>query len=351
MIHVAVDLGSRKSQVCVRAADGQILREAKIETKALKAFFQQQEKSRVVLETSSEAFKVADHATSAGHEVKVVPSTLAPSLGVGQRGVKTDKRDARNLSMTSCRMESLPSVHVPSMAARERRAMITQRAALISIRTMMVNSVRGWARTQLLTIKSGKTSSFPQRAREAALAEPEGLPSYIERTLLTLDEVNRQIEAADAELEALAERDPICVRLMTMPGVGPVTAVSFRARIDDVSRFRSAHSVEAYLGLTPGEDSSGMKDQHRLGITGAGPAQVRTVLVQAAWSAFRTRPNDPMVAWARSLVEEKKKKPQVAICALARKMSGILYAMWRHELDYDPAYKPKAAQPNSNEQQ
>jgi transposase len=336
MNHVAVDLGSRKSQYCVRSQDGQVLQEAKVETKALGVLFGQLEKSRVVLESCSEAFKIADLASSAGHEVTVVPATLAPSLGVGQRGVKTDRKDAQNLSMASCRLETLPTVHRPSALARDRRALITHRATLISGRTMFVNSVKGWARAQLLKIPSGPTSSFPKRAREAALAEPEGLPSYIERTLKMIDELNVQIAEANAELMELAEKDEICSRLMSTPGVGPVTAMSFRAAVDKIERFKSAHALEAYLGLTPGESSSGMKI-NRLGITHAGPAKVRTALVQAAWSAYRTRPNDPMVQWARKLAE--KKPVQVAIVALARKMGGILFALWRDSATYNPAYQ------------
>ena len=115
-----------------------------------------------------------------------------------------------------------------------------------------------------------------------------------------------------------------------------MTAMSFRAAVDDVKRFKNAHALEAYLGLTPGESSSGMKT-NRLGVTKAGPARVRTALVQAAWSAYRTRPHDPMVQWARKLAE--KKKPQVAITALARKMSGILYAMWRDGTTYSPTHQ------------
>jgi transposase len=251
--------------------------------------------------------------------------------------VKTDRRDAQNLSMASCRIEKLPSVHRPSAMVRDRRSMLTHRATLIAARTMFVNSVKGWARAQLLTIPSGKTSTFPQRMRDAALAEPEGLPSYIERTLQTLDELNKQIELADAELAELANKDETCARLMSMPGVGPVTSMSFRAALDDVKRFTSAHAVAAYLGLTPGESSSGQKT-HRLGITGAGPTKVRTALVQAAWAAWRTRPHDPMVQWAKTLAERKPK--QVAITALARKMAGILYAMWRDGTTYNPAYQP-----------
>lgn len=338
MNHVAVDLGLRKSQYCVRSADGQVLSEAKVETKALKGVFAQWEKSRIVLESCAEAFTIADHASSSGHEVSIVPATLAPSLGVGQRGVKTDKRDAQNLSMASCRMERLPSVHRPSTVARDRRAMLTHRATLVATRTMLVNSVKGWARAQLLSIRSGDTSTFVQKARDAALAQPEGLPSYIERTLVVLETLSSQIEEADEELEELAKKDDICRRLMSMPGIGPVTSMAFRAAIDDVSRFKSAHAVESYLGLTPGEDSTGTtRENRRLGITRAGPPRVRMALVQAAWSAYRWRPTDPMVQWAKKLAE--KKPVQVAITALARKMAGILFALWRDSTTYDPAHQ------------
>lgn len=334
MNHVAVDLGSRKSQLCVRTPDGHVVREAKVRTKELGKHFSSLGKSRVVLEACAEAFAVADMAVAEGHEVCIVPATLAPSLGVGHRGVKTDAKDAQNLSMASCRMEQLPSVHLPSARARDRRSMLTARTALISTRTMLINSVKGWARTQLLTIPSGATSSFPERLRAAALAEPAGLPEYIERILQVLEELNEQIAAADKELKRLSEADAVAQRLMSVPGVGPVTAVSFRATVDDISRFQNAHSVQSYLGLTPREDSSGMRVR-RLGITSAGSVRMRTALVQAAWSAYRTRPNDPMVVWARKIAE--RRPVQVAVVALARKMSGILFALWRDGTTYDPA--------------
>src|SRR5687767_10948975 len=115
MNHVAVDLSSKQSQFCVRTADGHLTNEAKVPNERLRDFFGGLEKSRIVLEACAEAFAVADWAVEAGHEVRVVPSTLAPSLGVGQRGVKTDKRDAQNLSLASARMAELPNVHLPSV--------------------------------------------------------------------------------------------------------------------------------------------------------------------------------------------------------------------------------------------
>lgn len=336
MNHVAIDLGARKSQFCVRDQGGTVLKEGRVETLGLPKLFEGLEKSRVVLESCAEAFAVADMATAAGHEVCIVPSTLAPSLGVGQRGLKTDKRDARNLSLASCRMEQLPTIHCPSPTTRDQRARLTAREGLVSARTQLVNVVRGWARTNLVTIPSGTTAAFPARAREAAEQSPSGLPDFIEQVLKALEALNEQIALANAQVEELAERDAACVRLMSMPGVGPITALSFRSALEDPGRFRSAQAVGSYLGLTPGEKSSGARTT-RLGITRAGSSRCRRVLVQAAWSAYRTSREDRMVQWARKLAE--KKPPQVAVVALARKMSTILYAMWRDGAAYNPAHE------------
>src|SRR6266850_3383191 len=118
MEHCAIDLGGRKSQVCVRASDGTILHESRPDTLALKEFLQGRPKSRVIVETCAEAFGIADAALALGHEVRVVSATLVRTLGVGARRTKTDRRDAQTLSEVSCRID-LPSVHVPGQRSRE----------------------------------------------------------------------------------------------------------------------------------------------------------------------------------------------------------------------------------------
>jgi len=336
MHHLAVDLGSRQSQVCLRSAEGEIQKEAKISNGSLEAAFASFPKSRVVVESSSEAFAVADLALKAGHEVNIVPAGLARSLGVGQRGVKTDKKDAQNLSMASCRMQILPQVHLPSIEARELRRVLTSRAQLVTARTGMVNSVRGWLRTELLRLhpETGP-QNFPKRIRELALSRESGLPEHIERLLKVIELLNEQVKAADLELEQLTQQHRTCQRLRTIPGVGSVTAATFFATLDDVRRFKSAHAVESYLGLTPGEKSSGEAIQRR-GITRAGSVRARTMLVQAAWGAWRSRPDDPMVKWAVKISTRRPK--QVAIISLARKMAGVMFALWRDDATYDPKH-------------
>lgn len=332
MQHVAIDLGGKESQLCVRGSDGQILLEQKVATRSLGLFLKRQPHSRVILETCAEAFHVADLALSSAHEVRVVPATLVRSLGVGARGVKTDRRDAQVLSEVSCRID-LPSVHVPSDVARQRRTLCGLRASLVSARTALINTARGWTRTQLLKTGPSTSATFPDRLRKAAMARPEGLPEALERVLKVVDSLNEQIALADEELKQLAETDPICDRLMSVPGIGPVTSMRFVAALDDVSRFPSAHAVESYLGLTPGEHSSSERKQ-RTGITKAGSAAVRGALVQAAWNLRRTRPLDPISVWATAV--EQRRGKFIATVAVARKLAGLLFAIWRDGSRYAP---------------
>jgi transposase len=329
MEHIAIDLGGRESQICVRAADGSVVDEKRCATKSLKNYLGGRPKARVIVETCSEAFGVADIAMTAGHEVRVVPATLVRALGVGSRGTKKDRRDAQILSEVSCRID-LPSVHVPAQESRRRKSMCGVRDSLVRARTQLSNCIRGWLRGQGQRIRSGSIETFPGRVRQAVTE----LPTFIERQLEIIDEVTKKVVAAEKELAEAARADATCRRLMTVPGVGPNTALRFVAALDEVSRFDGAHKVEAYLGLVPGENSSSER-RRRTGITKAGSPALRHTLVQAAWAARRCRRQDPLQIW--SLEVEKRRGKRVAMLALARKLAGILYAIWRDGTAYNPS--------------
>jgi transposase len=247
--------------------------------------------------------------------------------------VKNDQKDARVLSEVSCRIE-LPSVHVPTELARTLKSLSGSRELLIAMRTKVINNVRGWMRTQLLRLRSGTTTTFATRLRARLTTDQIEMPAHVERELIVIDELNRQLKAADRDLERIAREHPICKLLMTVPGVGPVTAVRFVAAIDSVERFSSAHHVQSYLGLTPGENSSSERQQ-KTGITKAGPRAVRRTLVQAAWVLLMTRPNEPMARWATQIATRRGRF--VAVVALARKLAGVLFAMWRDGTSYRSA--------------
>lgn len=333
MDHVAVDLGSKQSHFCVRSADGKVQKEARIATAKLGEWFLTLPQSRIILETCAESFLVADAAKAAGHEVRVVPSTLAPSLGVGQHGVKTDKRDCRALSMASCRVE-LGSVHIPSKQSREWKALCMFRDTQVQARTKLINTVRGWLRGMVLAPKRGTSSTFPKRVRE--LLAGTQIPDYVQRPLEEIELLTKHIQAADKEVEAITDKDEVTRRLMTVPGVGPITALRFRATVDDVKRFKEAHLLQSYLGLTPGEDSSSTRER-RTSITRAGPAAMRWTLVQAAWVIFRRAPESDMGAWALRVAQRRNRA--IAAVALARKLAGVLFAIWRDGTTFKASMK------------
>ena len=335
MNHVAIDLGGRESQIYVSASDGTVLEQKRMATLALKEMFRQMPHSRVIMETCSESLFVADAARECGHDVRVVPATLVRALGVGSRRTKNDRRDAQILCEASCRIE-LPSVHISSAKARHRKTLCNSREALVSARTQLVNCVRGWMRQTGNRLRSGGVESFTKRFHDKV---GDATPEAIKRLLTMIDELCDQIADADRQLDEEVKNDPVCQRLMSVPGVGPVTAARFTAQLDDCARFPDAHRVESYLGLVPGEDSSSDRKE-RLSITKAGSGRVRAALVQAAWSARRWRANDPMVRWC--LEVEKRRGKRVAVVALARKLAGILFALWRDGGVYNPLRGAKA---------
>ena len=333
MDHIAIDLGGTESQICIRSSDGNVIEETRWSTPRIASYLKKRPPSRVVMETSTEAFRIADCARELGHEVRVVPATLVPSLGVGARGVKTDRRDARILSEVSTRID-LPSVHIPSDVSRTWKSACTAREALVTSRTQLINTVRGWMRSHLLKTRSGTPATFPDRVRRVALATPNGLPDFIEHALGVIEILTDRIAFADKQLKDLACQHPVCQRLMTVPGVGPVTSLRFVAALDEVDRFPNAHAVQCYLGLVPGEHSSATR-KRRTGITKAGPPRVRWALAQAAWNFYRVRKLDPLARWAAEV--EKRRGRMVAMSALARRLAGVMYAIWRDGTRYEPA--------------
>jgi len=129
---------------------------------------------------------------------------------------------------------------------------------------------------------------------------------------------------------------------MSIPGVGPVTSLRFVAALDRIDRFPNAHAVQRYLGLVPGENSSASR-KRRTGITKAGPPRVRWALAQATWNFRRSNKLDPLVLWTAQV--EKRRGKMIAMTALARRLAGVMYAIWRDGTRYEPSrLRPGAAQ-------
>jgi transposase len=165
---------------------------------------------------------------------------------------------------------------------------------------------------------------------------PEHLRVAAGPLLEVLRVLDEQISRADEKLDEVARSEPLIKRLCLIPSIGPVTSMTFVALLGEFSRFASAKQVRAYLGLVPKEDSSGER-QHRGHITKAGNSRMRSLPVEVGWSILSSKKVEVqgLKQWALRIAQRRGKR--VAVVALARKLAGILYAMWRDGTRFDPS--------------
>lgn len=330
---IGMDLHKRESQVCIGHADGSITEQRIVTSRErFSAVLGSRSRARILLEASTESEWVAQHLEALGHEVIVADPNYAPMYATRSRRVKTDKRDARTL-MEACRAGAYRPAHRLSAARRHVRAELAVREALVRTRTRYVALAKALVRRDGLRVPSSAAERVGVHLEALPLAP--ALAGELAPLLTLLAPLNAAIAAADHRLAELEQTDPSVALLMTAPSIGAVTASALVATIDDITRFASAHGFEAYLGLVPGERSSG--ELRRIGpITKAGNRRARWLLVEAAWRILRSKDpaGAPLRAWARPIAA--RRGPRIAAVALARRLAGILYAMWRDGVAYDP---------------
>ena len=331
MMTIGVDLHKRESQLCFLAADGSVS-ERRIVTsrERFTAVLGDAPKAQVLLEASTESEWVAQHLESLGHTVIVADPNYAPMYATRTRRVKTDKRDARALA-EACRVGAYRPAHRLSDARRHVRAELAVRDALVRTRTRYIALAKALVRRDGLRVAGSESERVAMRI--AALDLSPALAAELAPLFRVLAPLNAEIAAADRRLLAQMAADPIVALLATVPGIGAVTACALVATIDDITRFQSAHQLEAYLGVVPGERSSG--EQRRVGrITKAGNARARWLLVEAAWRILRSRREETAALRAWTLAIATRRGKRIAIVALARRLAGIVYAMWRDGTPY-----------------
>lgn len=340
MEHSGIDVHKKQSQVCILTAEGELL-ERRIPTTpaAFAALLGDRAPAKVLLEASTESEWVARCLERLGHTVIVADPNFAPMYATRSRRVKTDVRDARALT-EACLLGAYRPAHRLSDAQRHVRARLAVRDALVRTRSRYIALLRALLRQRGWRVRSGKAESIAPRVLELRL--PGCLLSEVAPLLAVLRHVNAQLAYSDGAIAASTRGDLRVQRLQTVPYIGPVTAAAFVAALDEVTRFRHAHQVEAYLGLVPRELSSG-ETQRRGRITKTGNVRVRWLLVQAALSLRRSR--DPrttaLAMWANRIAARRGK--HIATVALARRLAGILYAMLRDGTDYCPQPALEAA--------
>ena len=322
-----LDVSLEETAICVVDDAGKVVREARAasEPEALVAFFETcgMTMARVGLEACSLSAWLHGGLTAGGIPAICIEARQAKAA-MGAMPNKTDRNDARGLAQI-IRTGWYRAVHGKSPACRSWRALLTARRMVLNKRRDVENGIRALLREAGLKVGTPSRKDFPGRVRELA-ADDLVLSSLSESLLAVVDVMTREVERLTKQVLDEVKVEPTCRRLMTVPGVGPLTALAFRATIDQPDRFRKSRDVGAHLGLTPRRYQSGETDvQGR--ISRCGDELARTALYEAAHSLLiRSTKWSALRAWGMNVA--KRRGMARARVAVARKLAVILHRMW-----------------------
>jgi transposase len=341
-LYVGMDVSLKETSICVVDGKGEIVSEGTVisEPTAIAAFVKAKAASakRIGLETGPTTTWLWHELRALGLPVICIDARHAKAA-LSLQINKSDRNDAYGLARI---MQAgwYKEVQVKSLPCHEIRAVLNSRAQLVKIKRDLENQIRGLLKNLGLRIGKAGGQAFRRRAEE--LVGEHRLLQEAVRPLLAVREVaRREIASLTRKLLALARDNDESRRSMTVPGIGPITALAFCAAIDEPSRFQRSRSVGAYFGLTPRRHASGEVEWTGR-ISKCGDAMVRTYLFEAA-GVLLTRVAHwcRLKAWGLRLVKRIGFKK--ARAAVARKLAVILHRMWRDGTDFIWSSKEAAA--------
>jgi transposase len=236
---------------------------------------------------------------------------------------KTDRNDARGIAQMM-RVGLYRPVHVKTLRSQKLRMLLTHRKLLQSKAIAVENDLRATLRNFGLKVGMVGTAKFEARIKEL-VENVADLAVLVEPLLVVRRALREQIGVLHRSVLAIVRDDEVCRRLMTVPGVGPVVALTYRATVDVPARFRRSKSVGAVFGLTCSRDQSGERDRPGA-ISRCGDEMMRAMLYEAAQSMLRSRKWSWLKAWAMQIARRRGIKR--AIVALARRLAVIMHRIW-----------------------
>jgi transposase len=329
-----LDVSLRSTHICVIDHQGELLAEGKTDSEVEDIVAFLEEVDVEITEVGLEAGTLTQYLTyglqSAGFEVVCMEARQVNAALSAMRN-KTDKNDARGIAqLLRCGWYS--RVHVKSIKSHQVRALLSSRKAVLAKCIDLEQEIRGLFKVFGIKLppRLGH-GAFDPKVRpliEADEALSHALLPMLDARLV----LYRTFRELDNRTRHMANENPVCQRLMTAPGVGFVTALTFKAGVDDPTRFKRSRTVAAHFGLTPRRFQSGEIDFDGH-ISRAGDAGVRSTLYVAA-NAMMTRSSQwsPLKAWGMKLAKTRGHKR--AVIAVARKLAVILHRMWIDETQF-----------------
>lgn len=337
-----LDVSERATHVCVVDATGDVTFQGKCKTtpEAIGALLLKRapELERVVLETGALAAWLVHSLRASG--VPVVCVCARQAHAAMQHGpVKSDRNDAHGLARLA-QTNWVKPVAVRSLAAHEAKALLTAREQLVAMRRTLANQIRGLMKPFGLLLGKVAAGKLAAKVRDLTADRP-GLLLALEPLLAIRERLSEQLAELDGRILATSKQDEVCRRLMSIPGVGCLTARAFMAVLDDPTRIRRSSDVGAYVGLVPRRWQSGEVDQSGH-ISRCGDTMLRHLLYECANVVIHvSRTPSRLKAWAEALVARiGAKKAKVA---LARKLAVLMHRLWVEGTVFDPTRGVEAA--------
>lgn len=323
--YVGLDVSKEETSFCVKDRDGKVLARGKTASDPEALFLAMREycvcPERLVMETGTLCHWLVRELRFYGLAVELIDARQAHAVMKLQHN-KTDANDA-DLLAEIARTGFYRPVAVKSEASQGLNLVLKARAQLVGQRRDMENTIRGLLSSLGHRFDRG-SSKFVVRVR-AILERHDDLGAAIEPLLRAHAGIASALECLDSKVMASAKADPDCQLLMTVPGVGPVTALAYQTVIDDPDRFTKSRAVGAYVGLTTRRNQSGEMDYSGR-ISKHGDAMLRSLLYEAANCLLTVvRRAHPLKDWARRI--KKRSGHKKACVALARKLAVILHRM------------------------
>lgn len=243
---------------------------------------------------------------------------------------KTDRNDARGIAQMM-RVNLYRPVHVKTLASQKHRALLRSRKLLQEKALAIESDIRGLLRNFGLKVGIVGAGRFEARVRDLIEALPD-LGEVFRVLLAARQKLREAFSQLHRKVLGIVRDDAVCMRLMTIPGVGPVTSLAFISTIDIPTRFRSSRAVGPVLGLTPMLKQSG--ESHRIGrVSLCGDGMMRGLLYEAAQAMLtRVKKWSWLKAWAMNLAKRGGLKK--AVVALARRLAVIMHRMWIDGSDF-----------------
>src|SRR5579872_800302 len=340
--YIGLDVSMKRTFICVLNEEGKIVHEGseKTDPHLIADYFKKLGLQEIVVGFESGSLS---HYLVIGFRERAIDPTcmdaraLSPILALKIN--KTDKNDARGIA-EALRSNMYTRVHCKPQESVERAILLVSRRALIHQQTNLKNTVRGLLKTHGIRLGSVGAKRFSSTVMKHLENHEEIIKFSITALLSTFDHLVKEIEKLDQKMLEIVRKDEEVQRLMTIPGIGPVTALTYKTEIFDPTRFKDSKSVGAYLGMTPTQYASG-EVQRQGKVSKCGSNELRSLLVEAGVVILtRSKKWSKLKAWGVKIMRKKGLKK--AALAVGRKLSVIMHRKMSEKKEFIYG-EPKAA--------